>query len=41
MAAQIKITKRMVDQLQGDGADRFYWDADLPGFVMKDFIPLI
>ena len=35
MAAQIKITKRMVDQLQGDGADRFYWDADLPGFGVR------
>ena len=35
MTAHIKITKRMVDQLKADGADRFYWDADLPGFGVR------
>ena len=35
MAAHIKITKRMVDQLKSDGADTFYWDADLPGFGVR------
>ena len=35
MAAHIKITKRMVDQIKTDGADTFYWDADLPGFGVR------
>ena len=35
MAAHVKITKRMVDQLKSDGADTFYWDADLPGFGVR------
>ena len=35
MAAHIKITKRMVDQIKVDGADKFYWDADLPGFGVR------
>ena len=35
MTAHIKITKRMVDQLKADGADAFYWDADLPGFGVR------
>ena len=35
MAAHLKITKRMVDQLQSDGAEKFYWDADLPGFGVR------
>ena len=35
MAAHVKITKRMVDQLQSDGAEKFYWDADLPGFGVR------
>ena len=35
MAAHIKITKRMVDQIKPDGADTFYWDADLPGFGVR------
>ena len=35
MTAHIKITKRAVDQLQGDGAEKFYWDADLPGFGVR------
>ena len=35
MPAQIKITKRTVDKLQADGRDRFYWDADLPGFGLR------
>ena len=32
MPAQIKITKRTVDRITGDGSDKFYWDDDLPGF---------
>ena len=35
MATHFKITKRAVDQLQGDGAEKFYWDADLPGFGVR------
>ena len=35
MAAHIKITKRMVDQIKADGADKFYWDSDLPGFGVR------
>ncbi len=35
MAAQIKINKRNVDAIRGDGSDRFYWDADLPGFGLR------
>ena len=35
MTAHIKITKRKVDQLKADGADSFYWDADLPGFGVR------
>ena len=30
MPAQIKITKRTVDRITGDGSDKFYWDDDLP-----------
>ena len=41
MPAQIKITKRTVDRITGDGSDRFYWDDDLPGFVVYDFISLV
>ena len=35
MTAHIKITKRAVDRLQGDGAEKFYWDDDLPGFGVR------
>ncbi len=35
MTAHIKITKRMVDQIKADGADKFYWDDDLPGFGVR------
>ena len=35
MPAQIKITKRTVDRITGDGSDRFYWDDDLPGFGLR------
>ena len=35
MTARVKITKRMVDQLQADGDDSFYWDAELPGFGVR------
>ncbi len=35
MPAQIKITKRTVDRITGDGTDKFYWDNDLPGFGLR------
>ena len=35
MTAHIKITKRAVDRLLGDGAEKFYWDDDLPGFGVR------
>ena len=35
MPAQIKITKRTVDRIIGDGTDKFYWDNDLPGFGLR------
>ena len=35
MPTHFKITKRAVDQLQGDGAEKFYWDDDLPGFGVR------
>ena len=35
MATHFKITKRAVDQLQGDGTETFYWDDDLPGFGVR------
>ena len=35
MTTHIKITKRAVDRLLGDGAEKFYWDDDLPGFGVR------
>ena len=35
VTARTKITKRMVDQIKADGADKFYWDVDLPGFGVR------
>ena len=35
MPTQIKITKRTVDRITGDGSDKFYWDDDLPGFGLR------
>ena len=35
MTANIRITKRVVDGLQGDGTETFYWDDDLPGFGVR------
>ena len=35
------LTKRIVDRLSVDSKDAIFWDRDLPGFVMYDFIPLI
>ena len=36
-----KFTKRAVDALKAGSADTVYWDGELTGFVMYDFIPLI
>ena len=35
------LSNRVVDRLSVEGKDVIYWDRDLPGFVMCDFIPLI
>ena len=35
MPSGVKLTKRFVEGLQGDGKDCFYWDADLPGFGVR------
>ena len=35
------ITKRTVDALSVEHRDAVFWDRDLPGFVMYDFISLI
>ena len=35
MSARIRITKRAVDRLNGDGTNRFYWDHVLPGFGLQ------
>ena len=35
MPVGVKLTKRFVEGLQGDGKDCFYWDADLPGFGVR------
>ncbi len=36
-----KLSKRTVDALTVVDKDAIFWDRDLPGFVMYDFIPLI
>lgn len=35
MTGQMKITKRAVDRIDGDGSERFYWDPELPGFGLR------
>ena len=35
MPAHIRITQRTVDKIRSDGADRLYWDDDLPGFGLR------
>ena len=35
MTKQIRINKRTVDAIRGDGSDHFYWDRDLPGFGLR------
>ena len=37
----LRLTKRIVDRLKVDDKDAIFWDSDLAGFVMYDFIPLI
>ena len=37
----VKLTMRSVDALSTGERDAMFWDRDLPGFVMYDFIPLI
>ena len=36
-----RITQRTVDGLSVEKKDAVFWDRDIPGFVMYDFIPLI
>ena len=36
-----KLSKRTVDALFVESKDAVFWDRDLSGFVMYDFIPLI
>ena len=36
-----KLSKRTVDALFVEGKDTVFWDRDLTGFVMFDFMPLI
>ena len=35
------VSKRTVDGLSVGDKDTVFWDRELPGFVMYDFIPLI
>ena len=37
----LKLTKRIVEKLKAEDKDAIYWDGELDGFVMYDFIPLI
>ena len=37
----LTISKRTVDLLSVERKDAVFWDHDLPGFVVYDFIPLI
>ena len=39
--AELTISKRTVDRLAVEGRDAVFWDRELAGFVMYDFIPLI
>ena len=36
----LRLTTRSVTALPVTGRDAVYWDRDLAGFVMYDFIPL-
>ena len=35
MQHRIKLTKRTVDRLEGDGRECFHWDSELPGFGLR------
>ena len=35
MTKKLRISKRTVDRLKGDGRDRFYWDERVPGFGVR------
>ena len=37
----IRLNKRIVDALAVERGDAVFWDREVPGFVMYDFIPLI
>ena len=37
----LRLTTRSVTALPVTGRDAVYWNRDLAGFVMYDFIPLI
>ena len=39
--AELTISKRTVDRLAVEGRDAVFWDRELGGFVMYDFISLI
>ena len=30
-----QITKRIIDRIESDGSDRFFWDRELPGFGLR------
>ena len=36
-----KITKRSVDAILPEAADRFLWDTELAGFGLKEKAPLV
>ena len=32
---RMKLTKRVIDELQPDAIDKFYWDTDITGLGLK------
>ena len=39
--SELRITQRVVERLRVEEKDAVFWDRDLAGFVMYDFISLI